>query len=193
MTDTQMDSLYRTFLDEYINPGLPQRFVPGCGSIMTDVMIVGEAPGQREDELGRPFAGPAGRILDTLLQKHLKVPRENVYTTNVYKFRNNKTMTIPASVTRTAHELLGKEISLINPKVLILCGKTAANAVYPGKHFPAIVGKTARIKRTMILFTRHPSAGLYNAELMPLLEQDFQLARQMLEQEEDFETTYLLG
>ena len=60
--------------------------VPGDGSDTAEVMLVGEAPGASEDELGRPFVGRAGRLLDELLAE-AELERADVYITNVVKAR----------------------------------------------------------------------------------------------------------
>ena len=60
--------------------------VPGEGNVLSDVLLVGEGPGAREDATGRPFVGPAGQLLDELLRS-IGWAREDVFITNVVKCR----------------------------------------------------------------------------------------------------------
>ena len=71
--------------------GTCRQVVPGEGSAEAEVMFIGEGPGQREDELGRPFVGAAGKFLDELLET-IKLKREDVYIANIVKCRppNNR-------------------------------------------------------------------------------------------------------
>jgi len=60
--------------------------VPGEGNPKAKILIIGEAPGQKEDKQGRPFCGRAGKFLDELL-KSVNLRREKAYITNVVKYR----------------------------------------------------------------------------------------------------------
>ena len=84
------------------------------GNINSSIMIVGEGPGQKEDELGKPFMGDAGMLLNKML-KAININRENVYITNVVNFRppNNRK---PESGEITKYSnFLRNHISIINP------------------------------------------------------------------------------
>ena len=67
------------------------KLVFGDGNIQSSIMIVGEGPGQKEDQLGKPFVGDAGDLLNKML-KAVKIQREKVYITNVVNYRppNNR-------------------------------------------------------------------------------------------------------
>ena len=82
-------------------------------------MIVGEGPGQKEDEVGKPFVGDAGLLLNKML-KAININRQDIYITNVVNYRPpNNRKPEPAEITRYS-EYLRKHISIINPKILIL-------------------------------------------------------------------------
>ena len=95
-------------------------------------MIVGEGPGQKEDELGKPFVGDAGQLLNKMLDA-INLKRENVYITNVVNYRPpNNRKPEPAEIIRYS-EFLREHISIIEPKILILMGSTAMEALFGSK------------------------------------------------------------
>ena len=98
----------------------------------SSVMIVGEGPGQKEDELGKPFVGDAGQLLNKMLNA-INLKRENIYITNVVNYRppNNRKPEL-AEINRYS-EFLREHISIIDPKILILMGSTAMEALFGTK------------------------------------------------------------
>ena len=102
------------------------------GDFKSSLMIVGEGPGQKEDEIGKPFVGDAGQLLNKMLNA-IKINRENVYITNVVNYRppdNRKPE--PSEINRYS-EFLREHISIIDPKILILMGSTAMEALFGSK------------------------------------------------------------
>ena len=109
-----------------------KQIVFGDGNQNSHLMIVGEGPGQKEDEIGKPFVGDAGILLDKML-KAIKIKRKNIYITNVVNYRPpNNRKPEPAEITRYS-EFLREHISIINPKILILMGSTAMEALFGNK------------------------------------------------------------
>jgi len=102
------------------------------GNFNSALMMVGEGPGQKEDELGKPFVGDAGQLLNKMLSA-INIKRENVYITNVvnYKPPNNRKPEL-AEINRYS-EFLREHISIIDPKVLILMGSTAMETLFGSK------------------------------------------------------------
>ena len=104
----------------------------GDGSINSKIMIIGEGPGAQEDAEGIPFVGRAGKLLDKML-KSIDLNRTKVYISNVVNFRP------PANRRPTDEEIarylpyLKSHIEIINPKILILLGSTALNAIIGNK------------------------------------------------------------
>ena len=98
------------------------------GNIQSPIMIVGEGPGQKEDELGKPFVGDAGNLLNKML-KSINVVRDKIYITNVVNYRPpNNRKPEPNEINRYS-EFLKEHISIIDPKILILMGSTAMEAL----------------------------------------------------------------
>ncbi len=99
------------------------------GNYQSQIMIVGEGPGQKEDETGKPFVGDAGMLLNKML-KAINIERSQVYITNVVNYRPpNNRKPEPTEVTRYS-EFLRKHISIIDPKILILMGSTAMESLF---------------------------------------------------------------
>ena len=102
------------------------------GDISSPLMIVGEGPGQTEDDQGKPFVGEAGKLLNKMLNA-IKIERSKVYVTNVVNYRppdNRKPE--PDEILRYS-EFLKEHISIFDPKILILMGSTAMEALFGNK------------------------------------------------------------
>ena len=98
------------------------------GNFRSKIMLVGEGPGQKEDETGKPFMGDAGKLLNKMLAA-IDVKRESIYITNVVNYRppNNRKPTT-AEINKYS-KFLYEHISIINPKILIIMGGTAMEAL----------------------------------------------------------------
>ena len=93
---------------------------------------MGEGPGQKEDELGKPFMGEAGQLLNKML-KAINIEREKVYITNVVNYRPpNNRKPEPHEINRYSN-FLREHISIIDPKILILMGSTAMESLFGSK------------------------------------------------------------
>ena len=102
------------------------------GNFNSPVMIVGEGPGQREDEIGKPFVGDAGQLLNKMLNA-ININRQNIYITNVVNFRPpNNRKPEPKEINRYS-EFLREHVTIIDPKILILMGSTAMEALFGSK------------------------------------------------------------
>ncbi len=102
------------------------------GNQDSQIMIVGEGPGQKEDEVGKPFVGDAGLLLNKML-KAINIDRKDIYITNVVNYRPpNNRKPEPGEILRYSN-FLREHISIINPKILILMGSTAMEALFGSK------------------------------------------------------------
>jgi DNA polymerase len=115
-------------LDECALKKTATNIVFSDGNCKANVMVVGEAPGEEEDKLGKPFKGQAGNLLDKMLQA-IGQNRENTYITNLIFWRP------PGNRSPTQEEIniclpyALKHIEIINPKILILTGAIATKAI----------------------------------------------------------------
>ena len=102
------------------------------GNMQSPLMIVGEGPGEKEDELGKPFVGDAGNLLNKMLSA-INIKRDKTYITNVVNYRPpNNRKPEPSEINRYS-EFLKEHISIIDPKILILMGSTAMEAILGSK------------------------------------------------------------
>ena len=134
--------------------------VPGQGDRSAPLMLIGEGPGQVEDEEGLAFVGPAGQLLTKMLEA-IQQPRDRVYICNIVKCRppNNRVPTPEEAETCRIH--LRMQTWLVRPKVIVLLGSTAAKSVLdPGIRITRERGKWTVRKGVWIMPTYHPSALL---------------------------------
>jgi len=102
------------------------------GNVDSSIMIVGEGPGQKEDELGKPFVGDAGILLNKMLNA-ININRKNIYITNVVNFRPpNNRKPESAEITKYSN-FLRNHISIIDPKILVLMGSAAMESLFGSK------------------------------------------------------------
>ena len=102
------------------------------GDINSPLMIVGEGPGQKEDEMGKPFVGDAGQLLDKMFTA-ININRDKTYITNVVNYRPpNNRKPEPQEINRYS-KFLREHISIIDPKILILMGSTAMESLFGSK------------------------------------------------------------
>ena len=98
------------------------------GNPFAKIMIIGEGPGANEDKEGKPFVGRAGKLLDKMLES-IKLNRKNVYISNVVNFRPPMNRRPTDDEVNRYLPFLKKHIELVDPKILLLLGSTALNAI----------------------------------------------------------------
>ena len=99
------------------------------GNPLSQLMIVGEGPGQKEDEIGKPFVGDAGILLTKML-KAINLNRNDVYITNVVNYRPPNNRKPESSEIMRYSEFLREHINIIKPKILVLMGSTAMESLF---------------------------------------------------------------
>jgi DNA polymerase len=100
----------------------------GEGSASAPIMIIGEAPGADEDRLGQPFVGRSGQLLEKMLLS-IGVKREDVYITNILPWRPPGNRTPTDAEIAVCLPFLKRQIDLIKPRILLMLGGSAANAL----------------------------------------------------------------
>ena len=158
-----LDDCRRCELWEHATQG-----VPGEGTAGARLMLVGEQPGDEEDVQGRPFVGPAGRLLRTLLDE-AGIPVERVYMTNAVKHfyfaPRGKRRIHKTPLQRhiaACHVWLEGELARERPAVIVTLGATALGAVH-GKRIAIAEARARKLENaqgTVIVATYHPSAIL---------------------------------
>jgi uracil-DNA glycosylase family 4 len=152
--------------------------VYGEGDPNAEIMLIGEAPGQKEDELGRPFVGRSGQLLTKTLQE-AGLSRNDVFITNVVKCRppNNRTPTA-LEVAVYKKFLLLPEIKIIQPKLIITLGSIALKALLDDITLSITKARGKLYKRNDILImpTYHPAYILRNPEELKTFKHDIEFA-----------------
>jgi uracil-DNA glycosylase len=157
----------------------------GEGPVPAALMLVGEQPGDQEDKAGRPFVGPAGKLLDRALDE-AGIDRETVYVTNAvkhFKWERGERSTRRIhkkpndAEIRACRPWLDSEIALVRPRVIITLGATASQALL-GKQFRVTKDRGKPIQSPLaeaIFATVHPSAVLRAPDpaARALAEQEF--------------------
>jgi uracil-DNA glycosylase family protein len=144
------------------------RTVFGEGAEHAEIMFVGEQPGDREDLEGKPFVGPAGRVLDDALREAV-IDRDHVYITNAVKHfkwkpqgKRRLHQKPNAAEINACRPWLDAELAVVKPRVLVLLGATAAQALL-GRDFRVSVDRGKFIERPalpLMMATVHPSSIL---------------------------------
>jgi len=151
--------------------------VPGEGPLDARIMLVGEAPGKDEDLSGKPFVGRAGKLLNSVLET-VGAERDDVFVTNVVKCRppNNRLPTMKERDTcRDAY--FNRQTETLEPKLVVLLGRTAAQAVLGADSLGMVRGKIITQRMTKYLCTYHPAAVLRNPKLREVMIEDLRLIR----------------
>ena len=148
--------------------------VPGSGNPQSDILFIGEGPGQKEDEQGVPFVGAAGKFLDEMLSA-IKLTRADVFVTNVVKCRPPQNRDPEPDEIKTCTDLfLWKQIELMNPKLLVTLGRHSMGLFLPADvKISQVHGQPKRVKGRIILPLYHPAAALYNGGMRTTLLYDF--------------------
>lgn len=145
-------------------PGYDPRFVPGVGSPMAKLVIIGEAPGEREAELQEPFVGRSGALLDEALA-YAGLEREDIYITNLVKYRppnnDNPGPEVPAAMT-----LLQMELNIIKPLIAVPMGRFASLLWWQEPAMGMLVGQRFTMQGQCVMPMYHPAYVLRNGSVL---------------------------
>jgi DNA polymerase len=135
--------------------------VPGEGNPNAEIMMVGEGPGQEEDQKGRPFVGRSGKFLDKIFAR-LELKRQDFFITSSVKCRppeNRNPHMNELEICKDAW--LIKQIEFIKPKCIVLLGKTACRCMLEEKvRLEKVHGFIPKKNSMRIMITYHPSAAM---------------------------------
>jgi len=153
----------------------------GEGDAQAEVMFIGDAPLEIEENEGKPFLGRGGEMLTAMIEKVLKLSRPNVYITNLIKCRPITNKVVHESEYHTCKAYLFKEIALVNPKVIVTLGEKAyhylTNDTTPLKE---IRGTLLPKEGYTIVPTYHPNFLLKNPSLKKEVFLDLQRVKSIL-------------
>jgi DNA polymerase len=155
--------------------------VPGEGDPRAKLVCVGEAPGAKEDETGRPFIGQAGQLLTKILAA-IEMTREQVFIVNVLKHRPPGNRNPRPEEVLACSPYLIRQLELIKPKVIVAFGTFAAQTLLQTKTpIGQLRGLVHRYHGTPLVVTYHPAALLRNPAWKRPTWEDVKLARRILD------------
>jgi uracil-DNA glycosylase len=162
-----------------------KQVVPGEGSPEAEIMFIGEGPGQKEDESGRPFVGAAGKFLDEMLGI-INLKREEIYIANVVKCRPPQNRDPLPEESEACWPWLLEQIKTIQPKIIVTLGRHSMERFLPGQKISQIHGKALRrnvpeLGVYVFYSLYHPAAALYNGSMRETLIKDFRRIPKFLE------------
>jgi uracil-DNA glycosylase len=153
--------------------------VPGEGNADADIVFIGEAPGKNEAATGRPFIGRAGKLLRELI-KDAGLKDEDVYITSPVKRLPEYVTPTPADIEH-GRTHLSKQLAIIQPKVVVLMGNTAVQALLHQKMAIAKEhGKIIEKDGIRYLIAYHPAAPLYAPKVREEIVKDFKKLKSII-------------
>jgi uracil-DNA glycosylase family 4 len=155
------------------------RTVPGEGPERVEILFIGEGPGYHEDQQGRPFVGPSGRLLEKWLAL-IGLTREQVYIANVVKCRppSNRDP-LPAEV-EMCRPFLERQIELLDPRLIATLGRYSMERYFPGARISQVHGRARRDSSRVYIPLYHPAYILRNGSAAPAAEADFEKIPRLL-------------
>jgi DNA polymerase len=156
------------------------------GNMYSNIMLIGEGPGAQEDLEGLPFVGRAGKLLDKMLEA-INLSRKKVYISNVVNYRPPKNRKPTDQEIERYYPFLKWHIEIINPKILVLLGSTALNAILGnGETISKVRGKWIKKKigncNPYIMASFHPAFLMRQPEQKKLAWIDLKLIREKIKQ-----------
>ena len=154
----------------------------GTGNNNAEIMIIGEAPGKDEDLKGVPFIGRAGKLLTEFLDS-INLKRDSIFITNTVKCRPPENRNPEPQEINACSHYLDMQIKIIQPKVIILLGKIAANRMLnKNKSISELRGKKFFLKNYSIpiIVFYHPAYILRRPSQKPKVWQDLKFLQEIL-------------
>ena len=152
--------------------------VPWSGPVPAFLAVLGEGPGVREDEQGKPFVGPAGQLLNKLL-KEIGLDRDKIFIFNTICCRPPMNQT-PAPVELAACEkFFHAQLNISEAKLVVLLGAAALSIFKPGEAVGAWRGRWFTIDNRVFLSTYHPAAALRSPDRLKDMRTDFQVLKKL--------------
>lgn len=181
--EEQLKALAARIIDENVCPELKAgatQLVFADGSADADIVFIGEAPGQKEDQQGKPFVGAAGQFLNDMLGS-IGLSREAVYITNIVKYRPPGNRDPEPEEKAAFMPYLMEQLAIIQPKLVVFLGRHAMNVFFPSLQISKVHGKALKKDSQLYLALFHPAAALYNGAMKQTLLDDFAKIPKILE------------
>ena len=147
--------------------------VPGEGALKSGIMFIGEGPGFHEDRQGRPFVGPAGKLLEEMLAA-VGLHREQVFITNVVKCRPPGNRDPQPDEIAACNGYLDRQLAAIDPRIVVTLGRYSLARFFPGAKISAVHGEPKFADGRAYVPFYHPAAGLRTPAIKQMLFEDVQ-------------------
>ncbi len=149
----------------------------GVGNPESEIMLIGEGPGEQEDLQGVPFVGPAGKLLDSMLQM-IDLDRNKVYIANMVKCRPPRNRDPQPAEQVACRGWLNRQIELVDPKIIVCLGRIAAMGIIKDDfRITREHGQWFTLGGRMYMATYHPSALLRDPSKRPEAFMDLRALR----------------
>ena len=196
----KLDAIQAKILEDQVCSDLAKsatQLVFGDGNPEAVLVFVGEAPGKKEDEQGKPFVGAAGKFLNEMLAM-INFKREDVYITNIVKYRPPDNREPQPEEKRAFLPYLQSQLEVIRPKVLVTLGSHSLSCFLPNLRISECHGQPKRLRLNfrsqpdknietdkpvsaetekgfplVVMPLFHPAAALYNGGMRQTLIDDF--------------------
>lgn len=146
----------------------------GVGNPRTDVLFIGEGPGENEDLKGEPFVGRGGQLLDKMLSVVDLSRDKNIYIANMVKCRPPQNRDPEEEEVAACRQWLQKQIEFIDPKIIVCLGRVAAiRFIDPNFKVTKEHGQFFEKDGRLVMGTMHPAALLRNPHSKPAAMEDF--------------------
>jgi len=171
----RLDEIKTSIVDDRVCPQLATtatQLVFGEGNPSAEIVFIGEAPGKNEDLAGKPFVGASGKLLTEMLES-IRLSREDVYITNIVKYRppNNRDPLPDEKLSFLPY--LQAQLDIIEPDLVVTLGRHSLNCFLPELSISKAHGQPKRYKGRVYLPLFHPAAALYNGSMRQTLMDDF--------------------
>lgn len=184
---TLLDQIATDIIKNNVCPDLAENatsLVMGDGDIDADIVLIGEAPGKKEDEQGIPFIGAAGKFLNEIL-KEAGMERSDVYITNIVKYRPPNNRDPLPSEKKEFWPYLVRQLDVINPQIVVTLGRHSMEYFLPDQK----IGQAHGVPKQVMLGDRqitvvplyHPAAALYNGSMRSIFIEDFKKLLKIIE------------
>lgn len=158
--------------------------VPGEGNPDAELFFFGEAPGAVEDSTGRPFVGQAGKLLEKTLWDVLRLRRDEVFITNILKYRPPDNRDPLLEEIEACREWLDKQIEIISPKIIVTLGRYSMAKFIPDVSISKVHGQPRFVdfggRRYIVFPMYHPAAALRAGSVLAQFQEDFTKLKNLL-------------
>lgn len=160
--------------------------VPGEGNPDAKILFIGEAPGQVEDQTGRPFVGQSGQLMRKTLTETTGIRPEEVFITNIVKFRPPDNRDPLPSEIEACKDWLDRQINIISPKIIVTLGRFSMSKFIPDASISRVHGQSRFASlngvKYIIFPMYHPAAALRGTGVLNEFKEDFKKLNALINQ-----------